>query len=667
MVLFVVFPACSFKFRLGQCLNTKLLNFNYFKCVSEITFQKPGILILLNHINILSMKHIFTLILSFLSVAIFAQNDAVPTDNSRNALDASLEPFYHGVASGDPISDAVIIWTRITLNSTGPVDVNWRMATDTLFANVVVSGMVTTDSTVDWTVNVDVTGLSSDTWYYYDFEHNGVRSLIGRTRTAPTGGVDHLRFGVVSCQSYEHGYYHAYRDMATRNDMDCILHLGDYIYEYEAGGYSSNIAGRASEPVNEIVDLSDYRMRYSHYRLDPDLRAAHQQYPFIVIWDDHETANNSYMDGAGNHTEGSEGLWVDRKAHAIQANREWLPTRLPDANNPERRYRDFSFGDLADLEMLDTRLEGRDEQGAGADNDRNLLGYEQRQWLYDNLSNSTAQWKIIGQQVMVAPLLAFGIPVNDDQWDGYPAERDSLFTHLVSNSIDNAVVLTGDIHTSWGNDLPGDNYDSNTGAGSVAVEFVVTSVTSPGLPIPLPANIIQGLNPHIKYTDLVQNGYMILDLTTAAAQSDWHYVSDVANASYNGSTWGAGWLTNDGVNHLVEATSEAPADLYPPLAPGLYEEGVGIDEKDLSPVIVSAYPNPFIDRFVVQFNLFESENVQIQLTDISGKVVLREDFGETQSGLNYMEINVSEVSSGLYIFTLQTGSHVVNRRMSKMK
>jgi len=614
------------------------------------------------------MKSLFAFFLTFVSVAVLAQNEAIPTDHSRNALDPALEPFYHGVASGDPLSDAIIIWTRITLNSTDAVGVNWRMATDTLFANVVASGTASADSTADWTIKVDVTGLASDNWYYYDFEYNGARSLIGRTRTAPTGGVDHLRFGVVSCQSYEHGFYHAYKDMATRNDMDCILHLGDYIYEYETGGYSSNISERTNEPANEIIDLSDYRMRYSHYKLDPDLRAAHQQYPFIIIWDDHETANNSYSGGAGNHTEGSEGFWVDRKAYGIQANTEWLPIRVPDANNPTRRYRDFSFGDLADLNMLDTRLYDRDEQNVGIATDRSLLGHEQRHWLYDNLSNSAAKWKIIGQQVMVAPLTAFGFPVNNDQWDGYPAERDSLFDHLSGNNIDNAVVLTGDIHTSWANDLPGDNYVASTGAGSVGVEYVVTSVTSASFPIPVGQNLILSLNPHMKYADLTQKGYLILDLTDQAAQSDWFYVSSVTNPTYTGTTWGTGWLTNDGDNHLTQATAAAPAGVYPSLAPTSNpDSSVGIGEIQNQPIIVSAYPNPFVEQFIVQFNLFEKGNVRIQMTDVSGKIVLSENFGQMQNGLNYMEVNVPRnVSSGVYIFSLQAGENIINRRMSKL-
>lgn len=610
------------------------------------------------------MKYFYSALLLLIGLSSVAQEQLNPNHYSRNSLEPGLEPFYHGVASGDPLPDAVIIWTRITLNVTDPVEVNWRMATDTLFNNLVANGTATTDSTVDWTVHVDVTGLAADTWYYYDFEYNGMHSLIGRTRTAPVGGVDHLRFGVVSCQNYEHGYYHAYRDMADRNDIDCILHLGDYIYEYEVGGYSANISGRENEPVNEIISLSDYRTRYSHYRLDPDLRDAHQQYPFIIVWDDHETANNSFTDGAGNHTEGTEGLWVDRKMHAIRANTEWLPVRLPDPNHPEKRFRKFEFGDLAEVDMLDTRLYDRDEQGSGNDQDRSMMGYEQRHWLYDNLENATAKWKIIGQQVMVAPLTAFGIPINNDQWDGYPAERDSLFEHISSNGIDNTVVLTGDIHTSWANDLPTGSYDPNTGSGSVGVEFVVTSITSSSFPIPVGQNLIMSLNQHIKYADLTQKGYLILDLTESKAQSDWYYVSNVTVPEHT-SSWGAGFFTNDGDNHLSEATEQATAGTYPPLAPFFNPDStVGLEETK-EPIILSAYPNPFNDRFVVQFNLFEAEQLSISITDISGKTVMSNQLGEQRSGLHYMEVNAASLPSGAYIFTLSTESSVVHRRMLK--
>lgn len=609
------------------------------------------------------MKHILTVLSVLLATSSFAQEELNPNHHSRNSLDPALEPFYHGVASGDPIADAVIIWTRITLNSTDPVNVNWRMATDTLFNDIVASGIASTDSSADWTIKVDVTGLNSDTWYYYDFEYDGTNSLIGRTRTAPTGGVDHLRFGVVSCQSYENGYYHAYRDMVNRNDVDCILHLGDYIYEYATGGLSAGVAGRTVEPETEIISLSDYRTRYSHYRLDPDLRDAHQQYPFICVWDDHETANNSWRDGAENHTEGSEGFWVDRKAYGIQANMEWLPIRQPDPNDFERQYRDFNFGDLADLNMLDTRLYDRDEQGSGNENERNMLGYEQRQWLYGNMSNSTAKWKLLGQQVMMAPLTAFGIVVNDDQWDGYPAERDSLYEHITSNNIDNTVVLTGDIHTSWANDLPGDNYNAGTGDGSVGVEFVVTSISTTSSPINIGIGLIQTANPHMKFIDLAQKGYLILDLTHDKAQSDWFYVSDITEPTFT-TSWGAGQYTNDGDNHLSEAIAPAVAGTYPPLAPSISGSGVGVEETN-EPTILSAYPNPFLDRFVVQFNMFEQQEVTITLTDLSGRTVIEKNLGELRSGLHYLEIDAATASQGMYLFTLRTNNAVVHRRMLK--
>lgn len=631
-------------------LNVRTSFCNYFKFVSSEFFMKTNLLFLL----------------CLVTSSVVAQDQLNPNHYTRNSVEPALEPFYHGVASGDPLSDAVIIWTRITLNSTSSVDVNWRVATDTLFTNVVANGTATTDSLTDWTVKVDVTGLTADSWYYYDFEYGGNHSLIGRTRTAPVSGVDHLRFGVVSCQSYENGYYHAYRDIVNRNDMDCILHLGDYIYEYATGGLSAGIAGRTVEPETEILTLSDYRTRYSHYKLDPDLRDAHQQYPFICVWDDHETANNSWRDGAENHTEGGEGLWVDRKIYGIQANMEWLPIRQPDQNDSEREYRDFTFGDLADLNMLDTRLYDRDEQGAGNAEERSMLGYEQRHWLYDNLSGSSAKWKLLGQQVMMAPLTVFGIPVNNDQWDGYPAERDSLYEHVTTNNIDNTVVLTGDIHTSWANDLPGDSYDANSGAGSVGVEFVVTSVSTTSSPINFGVNIIQAANPHMKFIDLSQKGYLVLDLTQDKAQSDWYYVSDITEPDFT-SDWGEGWYTNDGDNHLSQAISEAVAGVYPPLAP-LFNPNtnVGLDEAEIEPIILSAYPNPFQERFIVQFNLFEAGNVEISLTDISGKQVLTKNFGNQRSGLHYLELEASGLSSGMYIFSLTSGNFVVHRRMNKL-
>lgn len=361
------------------------------------------------------MKKLLPLAL-FLAVFMgYAQAQTDPGDYStRSSMHPGLAPFYHGVASGDPLSDRVILWTRITLDApVDPVTVSWVIATDTNLVNVVNSGTATTGVAKDYTVKVDATGLQPDTWYYYAFTHNNKRSLIGRTRTLPTGNnVDSLRIGVVSCQDYENGFYNAYNHLAKRNDIDAIFHLGDFIYEYGAG---SSI-GRDHEPATEIISLSDYRIRHSQYKLDDDLRAAMQQYPFICIWDDHETANDAYKDGADNHTEGVEGAYVDRKAHSTQAYSEWMPIRMPDPSNNVKIYRRFVWGDLMETHFLESRLLARDEQISGTgtvsvndpavnDTNRRLLGVEQMDWLKNGLSNSAARWQIIAQQVMMAPLL----------------------------------------------------------------------------------------------------------------------------------------------------------------------------------------------------------------------------------------------------------------------
>ena len=618
------------------------------------------------------MKHFYTLLALAISTAAFAQNDVVDF-SSRSDLNPDLAPFYHGVASGDPMSDRVIIWTRLTTSESTPQDVNWRMATDTLFNDIVASGTASSTPEKDWTVKVDVTGLNPATWYYYDFEIGGDHSLIGRTRTAPTGIVEHARFAVLSCSSYEHGYFNAYNSIVRRNDVDAVLHLGDYIYEYEAGGYTSGIQGRTVEPEDETITLSDYRTRYSHYRLDPDLMYIHQQFPFINVWDDHETANNSYNSGAGNHTEGAEGAWVDRMAYGSQANDEWLPIRKPDPADSLRIFRDFEYGDLLDMIMLDTRLYGRDEQGSGTDSARSLLGDSQRQWFYQELESSAAKWKLVGQQVMMAPLTVLGTIVNNDQWDGYPAERDSLYSFLDDNDIDNMVVLTGDIHTSWANDLPLDGYDPATGSNSAGVEYVVTSVTSPGIPIDIPigdpAAIVMAANPHMKYVDLNQHGYVVLDMNQNRVQGDWIYVSTLTEQLFN-DVAGESWICNDGENHMTVASDvNPPINDEQPLAPSIYTPADTLDNtsitENFAPVIVSAYPNPFMDNLVVQFNIFQPGDVTIRMRDIAGRQIYSDKIDNVRSGLSYLQLNADGFASGLYSLSIETTDGVFSVKVSK--
>lgn len=472
--------------------------------------------------------------------------------------------FLHGVASGDPLADAVILWTRVTSPDGAPVEVRWVVARDPDLADVVAEGSFETDADRDHTVKVDVTGLEPGTSYYYAFDALEEISPVGRTRTAPSGSVSRLRFGFCSCSSWAHGHFNAYRRLAERLDLDVVLHLGDYIYEYGDGEYGDpNLEEpRLYDPAHEIVTLEDYRRRYALHRSDPDLQVVHQQHPFICVWDDHESANNSWQNGAENHNEG-EGDWAERRAQAIQAYFEWLPIR--EQAQDQQIWRGFRYGDLVDLLMLDTRLWGRQEQGElgegpTLDPDRQILGADQEAWLADELQSSTARWRIIGQQVMMGQL---GLATNPDQWDGYPAARERFFDVLESMGIGNVVVLTGDIHSSWGLDLTRDpfdpGYDPSTGAGSLGVEFVTPAITSPGFPEQLAA-LAEGIkadNPHMKLVEVVSRGYVVLDIDAERVQAAWYHVDTITERDDGESLYGV-LASYDGEDFLVEQTEAAP-------------------------------------------------------------------------------------------------------------
>ena len=282
----------------------------------------------------------------------------------QDYFDPTLKPFYHGVASGDPLNDRVILWTRVTPDSDAPVEVAYHVSSTPDMMSTVASGTVTTDIDKDYTVKVDVSGLKPGQTYYYYFSALGANSILGRTRTAPEGDINQLRFAVVSCSNYQDGYFNAYERIAERNDIDAVIHLGDYIYEYETGGFGhSDEVNRGHLPTHEIISLMDYRIRYSYYKLDAQLRKAHQQVPFITIWDDHEFANNAWMGGAENH-QGNEGDWNVRKANAYKAYFEWMPVRTEESV-PTKIYRKIRYGNLVDLILLDTRMEGREKQKDG--------------------------------------------------------------------------------------------------------------------------------------------------------------------------------------------------------------------------------------------------------------------------------------------------------------
>lgn len=453
-------------------------------------------------------------------------------------LVSSRGAFPFGVASGDPRQDRVVIWTKLMPQAmSASVEVVWQMALDSTFSQVVREGTAVTDSSRAFTVNVTVTGLASGTIYYYRFSALGGQSVFGRTRTA-SERPERVRFAVVSCVNLPAGHFNAFGLIARDNDLDAVIHLGDYIYEYGA----REVTERVHIPSHEIISVKDYRSRYAQYRLDPDLMEAHRMHPFIVIWDDHENANNSYRDGADNHSAG-EGSWEDRKAASKKAYFEWMPIDGPENQSI---VRDFHFGDMADLFMIDGRL-FRDPPVTDYNDterystSRSKLGEEQTQWLVDGLVRSQARWRVIGNNVMFSPM-DFGKFAKDrrwnmDQWDGYPANRDRIVDALESGGRRNAIVITGDIHTAWAMELSRDPHDSaiydrRNGKGVIGAEFVTPSVSSKNLD-ELRGRLVAKVaasytkarkrNPHLRYANLMDHGYMLLDLTAERAAAKWVY------------------------------------------------------------------------------------------------------------------------------------------------
>lgn len=487
-----------------------------------------------------------------------------PTSPSGNDAPAQTVKFEHSVASGDPLFDRVILWTRITPSKpqqavSGRVEV----FEDEALGKLVKSVPFTTDASRDFTVKVDCTGLQADRFYFYRFSSNGTNSPVGRTRTMPATGTDRaINLGLVSCSSIAHGFFNAYNFLAKRDDLDAIVHLGDYIYEYGNGEYGSL---REYQPAGEIKTLSDYRTRHAQYKQEEDLRTLHLRYPFITIWDDHESADNSYTDGANNHNEG-EGEWPVRKAAAQKAYDEWMPIRLPEPGNPNKIFRKIQLGDMAELILLDTRLFDRDQDlgipvnpvtANASDPNRTMIGPEQMDFLISGMRNSKARWKLIGNQVVFhqwiikpgvnnpapTPVQDILAPsgLNGDSWDAYSAERQKIINALRGSdggkAINDVIILTGDVHSAWVADIT-DNpnlpisqaggYNPLTGDGSVATEFVVTSVTSPGLPIP--DEVVQAIrvsSPHIKHVKMSERGYSILRLGKDKATCEYWAVSTI--------------------------------------------------------------------------------------------------------------------------------------------
>ena len=462
----------------------------------------------------------------------------------RDVLSASLMqriPFSLGVASGDPTSDGVVLWTRLAvdpLNGGGmpPADleVGWEVARDERMQDVVQSGTTIATSALGHSVHVEVQGLEPARWYWYRFRFSNEVSTVGRTRTLPEQGIraDRLRFAFASCQHFEQGYFTAYKHMAE-DDLDLVFHLGDYIYEY--AGRDGRVRAHVGDEI-EVID--DYRNRYALYRSDLDLQAAHAAFPWVVTWDDHEVDNNYAADISEDELPSE--LFLRRRAAAYQAYYEHMPLRrrsLPIGANLEL-YRDFAWGDLASCFVLDTRQyrtnqpcgDGRVSVCDGTyDPAATLLGPEQERWLTTGLDQSETMWNVIPQQVQMTRVdwtagdeESYGM----DVWSGYEVARRRLMEFLATRRPNNPIVLTGDIHSNWVGDLKVDYQDSD--GPIVGTEFIGTSISSGGDG----SNSRDGVdamladNPWVKFFN-AQRGYVRCDINRREYVSDYRVLDFV--------------------------------------------------------------------------------------------------------------------------------------------
>ena len=480
--------------------------------------------------------------------------------------------FNHGVASGDPTHDRVIIWTKITKNTNKRINVNWQISNKEDFSNIIDKGLTRTHSYKDFTVKIDakIPLKYNAEPIYYRFIVNNIFSPIGTTKTLPISNPDKFNLAFCSCSNYPAGFFNAYREIALDSDIDVVLHLGDYLYEYGEDGYATEDAKRLNrvvDPITEIVSLDDYRKRHALYKTDEDLQLLHSKKPIIPVWDDHEFANDSWKNGAENHTY-DEGYFSTRKANALKAYYEWMPIR--ESKSKLKIWRKFEIGSLFQLLMLDTRSIYRDKQ-LNFDNyfkgnefnkkqymkdlqkNRNLVGTEQFKWLEKNINNKF-KWSVIGQQILLSPTVlpkifskldknlfpnflhkylkigGMDIPYNTDSWDGYPKERNKLLKILSKSQ--SSIVLTGDTHNSWISNLYNDMQNF------IGVEIAAPSVTSPNS-VDIFRSKTEDIdkdfikyNKNLKWTNGSGKGFVKLSIESNQIEVKFIYVNTVKSRDY---------------------------------------------------------------------------------------------------------------------------------------
>ena len=480
--------------------------------------------------------------------------------------------FNHGVASGDPLSDRVILWTRVTPSTPGPVKVNLEISSNHKFTSIIFTKTLRTSSLVDYTIKYDFSIkniLNSGENFFYRFTASGAISEVGKTKTL-AADVNKIKMGVFSCSNFPAGFFNAYQAAAEANDLDLWLHLGDYLYEYPMGGYATTNAesiGRIPSPKHEMVTLSDYRMRHAQYKSDAGSIALHKNAPLVAVWDDHEFANDTWKRGAENHSmDGLEGDFFARRSAAIKAYHEWMPIR--EQENKRKIFREFKVGKFIQLLMLDTRQFQRDQQiqpkkylsssgfnQASFYNDlnstsRNLLGAEQLNWIEKKVNNGSFEWTILGQQVLMTKLkfpdltkmlaeedipsflkpylkfLGLGIPSNLDAWDGYPADRNKLYD-VMKKAGKGFISLAGDTHNAWVSEL------TDTLGNKIGIELGTPSVSSPGITDAIKidktefASEIVKMNAELNWMDPEHRGYLTLDFNEDHMEATFNFVKEL--------------------------------------------------------------------------------------------------------------------------------------------
>ncbi len=568
--------------------------------------------------------------------------------------DTAHAPFWYGVASGDPTTSSVMLWTHIRNDQPQQptIDVNWEVATDEQFTQIATSGTFTTSMATDWTVKPEATGLNAGTIYYYRFEDgSGNYSVVGRTKTAPSAGVSKVRFAVASCSSIFSGYFNAYGRIAELNDIDLVIHLGDYIYEF------IDEDERIRIPTPELADPSDnntvqeWRDQHKYYLLDPDLRAARQMHPWTVMWDNHDAKRQAPAAGVQAEQE-------------YTANREYFPS------DTVANYRTLKYGGLVDVIMLDMQFLRGDTLLSGTG--QSILGNTQETWFYNELANSTAKWRIIGSQKMFGryfvgeefPMGSNGF-FSTNAWDGFPESRNEVLDQILLNDPDNNIFISGDSHISYAADIPRDPtndtvYIKETGEGSLAVEFLPTSISRGNFDefgigqqiIDILIDASLDMNPNHFYMEGVQHGYGIMEINADSTIAQYYY-SEILQQT-NVETKGQKLVVMDGDNHWKRGVAQDSA---------VSVKSITIGDVDVSDV----YPNPVTDVLNIDVDVNSQQTVRVDVFQLTSykSVKLQADSEVLVSDKHTFSFQAGDLPAGAYLIQIVGEDFIAGRRWIK--